>query len=92
MTPDPAGGYALAMAQGRVRVPPAPDALTTVFPGAAIPSLPFIAGFSVRTGDGNAAVARLLDERGIPHRTAPDGVLVDSAVAGGASLRFVAAP
>ena len=91
VTPDPAGGYALAMPQGRVRVLP-PDALTTVFPGAAIPSLPFIAGFSVRTGDGNAAVARLLGERGIPHRAAPDGVLVDSAVAGGASLRFVAAP
>lgn len=91
VTPDPAGGYALAMPQGRVRVLP-PDALTTVFPGAAIPSLPFIAGFSVRTGDGNAAVARLLGERGIPHRAAPDGVLVDSAVAGGANLRFVAAP
>ena len=87
VTPDPAGGYALAMPQGRVRVLP-PDALTTVFPGAAIPSLPFIAGFSVRTGDGNAAVARLLGERGIPHRAAPDGVLVDSAVAGGANLRF----
>lgn len=56
--PDPAGGFALALPVGRVRVLP-PEGLGGVFPGVAIPALPFVAGVVVRTGDGNRAVTAL---------------------------------
>ena len=54
--PDPAGGFALDLARGRVRLLP-PDADAS--------AVPCIGGLSVRTSDGNAAVGRLLAERGI---------------------------
>ena len=38
----------------------APEDLPATLPGLAIPDLPFMAGFFVQTGDGNAAVKRLL--------------------------------
>ena len=63
VVPDPAGGYALPLARGQVRVLP-PDALPSVLPGVGIPSLPFVAGIIVRTGDENASVNRLLKRRG----------------------------
>ena len=63
VVPDPAGGYALPLAHGRVRVLP-PAGLHSVLPDVAIPSLPFVAGIIVRTGDGNASVNRLLQRRG----------------------------
>jgi hypothetical protein len=59
VVPDPVGGYALRLGQGQVRVLP-PEALGVVFPGVAIPSLPFVAGVVVRTDDGAKAVTRLL--------------------------------
>ena len=61
--PDPLGGYALRLAHGEVRVLP-PAALDGVFPGVEIPSLPFVAGIVVGTGDGNRSVARLLENIG----------------------------
>ncbi|MCW3477522.1 VOC family protein [Limobrevibacterium gyesilva] len=81
--PDPAGGYALVLAQGRVRILP-PESLGAVFPGIAIPSLPFVAGIVVRTDDGNAAVARLLAGRARP---ASGGLLAE---AGGVAVLFAA--
>ena len=50
VTPDPAGGFALALPRGRVRMLP-PVAL----PGTTIPSLPFIAGIAITTDDNNEA-------------------------------------
>ena len=81
VVPDPAGGYALELRQGRVRVLP-PEALEKVFPGVAIPSLPFVAGIEVRTDDGTRAVSRLLNKRGRP---VPGGLL---ATATGAAVLF----
>jgi hypothetical protein len=64
VVPDPAGGYALPLARGQARILP-PVALENVFPGVTIPSLPFVAGIIVRTGDGNASVSRLLKRRSV---------------------------
>jgi len=75
VVPDPAGGYALRLAQGQVRVLP-PEALAAVFPGVAIPSLPFVAGIVVRTDDGTAAASRLLKKRA---RMVSGGMLADAA-------------
>ena len=88
VVPDPAGGFALPLPHGTVRLLP-PDALGAVFPGAAIPSLPYIAGIVVRTDDLDAT-ARLLGERGVAHERRGAGVLVGADQAAGAAVRFVA--
>jgi hypothetical protein len=75
VVPDPAGGYALRLAQGQVRVL-APEALPTVFPGAAIPSLPFVAGIVVRTDDRTRAASKLLKTIARP---TPGGLLAGAA-------------
>ncbi len=85
---DPVGGFALPLPHGTVRLLP-PDALGSVFPGAVIPSLPFIAGIAVRTDDLDAT-ARLLAERGIPHERLAGDVLVGADQGAGAAIRFVA--
>ncbi len=84
VVPDPAGGFALKLPRGAVRLLP-PDALEGVLPGVAVPSLPFIAGIEVRTDDANLAVTRLLDTAGIAHTRASGGVLVPD-MAGAAVL------
>lgn len=56
--PDPAGGFALELAPGRVRILP-PDALAAVLPGLEPPCLPFMAGLIVRTSDQAEAVRAL---------------------------------
>lgn len=69
----------------RVTILP-PEALPAVLPGVAIPDLPFMAGFVVRTSDGNAAVARLLGDKAVP---LPGGrLMVPPALAAGAALVF----
>jgi hypothetical protein len=86
LQPDPAGGYALPLRAGSLRVLP-PEALEAVLPGVAPPALPCIAGFVVRTDDGNRAAAHRL--AGLPTRKAPGGgILVPPALAGGAALVF----
>ena len=87
VTPDPAGGFALELPRGRVRLLPA-DALDAVLPGATVPSLPFIAGIVVRTDDGNVAARGLLRDAGIQHRALDAGLLVDAAEAGGGTILF----
>lgn len=87
VTPDPAGGFTLRLPRGRVRILP-PESLGAVLPGVAIPALPFIAGVTIKTDDANAAIRRLLDERGIAHQELTGGILVDPAAAGGAALLF----
>jgi Glyoxalase-like domain len=80
--PDPARGFALDLARGRVRpLPPDTDVSTA----------PRITGVSVRTSDRNAAIGRLLVERGIPHRARDNALIVDTAAAGGVAVRFVSA-
>jgi hypothetical protein len=80
--PDPAGGFALDLVRGRVRLLP---------PDADVPTVPCITGLSVRTSDGNAAISRLLVERGIPHRARDNALIVHAAAAGGVAVRFVPA-
>ena len=88
VVPDPVAGFALPLPHGTVRLLP-PDALGAVFPGAAIPTLPFIAGITLRTDD-MAATTRLLAERGVPHERLADGALVSADRSAGAAIRFVA--
>ncbi len=87
VAPDPAGGFVLNLPRGQVRILP-PESLPAVFPGTAIPSLPFIAGITITTDDANTAIRRLLDENKIAHQELAGGILVDSAAAGGAALLF----
>ena len=88
--PDAVGGYALDLPHGRVRMLPA-AALEQVFPGVTPPCLPFIAGITVRTGDGNAAIGRLVAERRIAATATEAGLVVLPADAAGAAIRFIAA-
>ena len=85
LEPDPAGGYALPLPRGRLRILP-PEALAAVLPGVEAPTLPFFAGYVLRTADGNAAVRRLLG--GMPLREVPGGLMVPPALAGGTALVF----
>lgn len=87
VTPDPAGGFALRLPRGRVRIVP-PEALAGVLPGVTPPALPCIAGITIRTDDANEAIRRLVGERGIAHQEVAEGILVDPAAAGGAALLF----
>ena len=83
LVPDPEGGYALELPSGRVRIVP-PGA--AVLGGRAAPCLPWIAGVTVATRDGNAAVRGLLTERGVLFRAQENAVLVEVA---GVGIRFV---
>jgi hypothetical protein len=83
LEPDPAGGFGLPFREGRLRILP-PSALEAVLPGVVAPTLPFIAGFVVRTDDGNAAARALL--AGLETRDAPDGLMVPPELAGGAAM------
>lgn len=85
VVPDPAGGFALELARGRVRLL-APEALGQVLPGVAAPCLPFIAGIVLRTADGGAAFRRLAGARGIACAEAPDGIMAMPEETGGAAL------
>jgi hypothetical protein len=89
--PDPAGGFALDLAHGRVRFL-ADAALHAVLPGVDVAELPRIVGLTIRTADGNEALGRLLTERRIAHRVLGDARLVAPDEAGGVAVRFVAAP
>lgn len=74
--PDPAGGYALELGRGRVLLQAGTAA-------------PRIVGVTLRTGDANAAIKRIV-QHGISHRTRGGALTVDADEAGGALLRFVA--
>ncbi len=85
VVPDPAGGFALPMERGRVRMVP-PDALGTIYPGVSAPAIPCIAGMTVATADGCAALRPFL--AGVAHSDVAGGVLVAPEDAGGAALLF----
>ncbi len=88
VVPDPEGGFQLDLPRGKVRMLP-PEAVGQVFPGIAIPCLPFIAGIAVRTDDAGTAAEGLLAAQRIPHRRVPAGLLVDPAATGGVALLLV---
>ena len=83
VVPDPAGGFALPMPRGRIRMLP-PEALAAVYPGTTAPALPCIAGMTVATSDRCAALQPLLT--GVRHTEINGGVLVAPEDAGGAAL------
>ena len=90
--PDPAGGFALDPAHGRVRFL-SDTALHAVLPGCNLANndgtgLPRIVALAVGTADGNAAIGRLLAERDIAHRADADTLVVAPDAAGGVALRF----
>jgi hypothetical protein len=78
VVPAAGGGLSLDLAYGYVHLVGA-DA-----PG----EQPRITGMTIRTSDGNAAVSRLLNERGIAYRRAETAVLIDEQAAGGVAIRF----
>ncbi len=85
VTPDPAGGFALALPRGRVRIVP-PESVAQIFPGMTPPSVPSIVGIALRTADGCAALrARLGD---VAHAELDAGVLVPPSAACGAAIAF----
>lgn len=85
LEPDPAGGFLLVLPQGRVRILPA-EALATVLPGVAPPTLPFMAGYVLRTDDGNLAARGFM-----PGLTEiPGGLMLPPEQAGGAALVLAA--
>ena len=84
LAPDPRGGYALDLPQGRLRIVP-PDGAAALLPGTLASPEPRIAGIVVRTDDGNRSLLDRLRQQGIAHLVADERVLVD---AGGCTLRF----
>jgi len=82
VVPDPTGGYALELRQGRVRL--LADAASHV--------LPRIVGLTLQTNDANAAIAHIVNKHGISHRALSDALVVDADEAGGAMLHFVGTP
>ena len=50
-----------------------------------------IVGISVRMSDGNAAIGRMLLERGIQHRAHDNALIVRATAAGGVVVRFLPA-
>jgi hypothetical protein len=58
LRPDVVGGFVLTLAAGQVRIL-RPEGVAALFPGVAIPSLPFVAGVAIGTDDRNAAVTAL---------------------------------
>lgn len=79
VVPDPAGGFALPLHHGRVRVLH-PSALAALLPGLPIPCLPFMAAITVRTDDA-AAAARTI----APLQPVPGGWMAQS---GGTAIVF----
>ena len=85
VAPDPVGGFVMPMPRGRVRMLP-PEAIGAVYEGVSAPAVPSIAGMTVATTDGCAALRALLGD--VPHRPIGAGMLVTPEAAGGAALLF----
>jgi glyoxalase-like protein len=77
VAPDAAGGLALDLTGGRVRLMQCQDGV-----------VPRIAQVTLRTSDGNAMIRRLMSERNIAGRDDGDAVVVDAIAAGGVEIRF----
>ena len=79
VVPDPAGGFALDLPHGRVRLVEAARG------GMA----PHVRELTIGTTDGNTAIGRLATQRKIAHSRHDNSVIVPPEAAGGVSLRFV---
>ncbi|NKC33915.1 VOC family protein [Falsiroseomonas selenitidurans] len=98
LRPDPLGGFVLTLPGAAGGAGPFSPALAThlrilpeavlgqVLPGVTAPTLPFIAGMVIRTGDQGRAARAVLE--GLPTRPAPDGLMVPPEAAGGAAVVF----
>lgn len=84
LAPDPRGGYALDLPQGRLRIVP-PEGTAALLPGTCASPEPRVAGIVLRTDDGNHSLLARLGQQGLLHRITDDSVLVD---ARGCTLRF----
>ncbi len=82
--PDPAGGYVLSLQTGRLRIL-SPASWASQHPNRTAPTLPWIGGLTLATADGNAALHRLLTDRGIDHDQSPGLLQVEAA---GVVFRF----
>lgn len=80
VVPDPAGGFALDLAFGRVRVLQADG-----------PVVPRIADLTLGTSDENATMIRLVKQHAIAHELGRGALVIDPRAAGGVALRFVGA-
>jgi hypothetical protein len=97
VVPDPAGGFALALPLGRVRIMPASEdergdaARSVVGVAAGSPTIaaPWINTLTLRTDDANQTLRRLLAERGIIHHIDAAAVVVRQ---GDLILRFESSP
>jgi hypothetical protein len=87
VVPDVAGGFALELPHGRVRMLP-PASLAAVFPDIAAPVLPWIAGVTLATDDANVALRQRLAEREIGFSISGDALLLQ---AGGVMVRCIPA-
>jgi hypothetical protein len=83
VVPDAAGGYALLLSHGAVRLLPADELDMAPL------SAPAIVGVTLRTDDAGVAVGRLLSGAGIPHGVADGAVTTQADLSGGVTLRFV---
>jgi catechol 2,3-dioxygenase-like lactoylglutathione lyase family enzyme len=81
--PDPAGGYALALPRGRLRILPPEAAPATPL------GLPWIAALTLRTGDHNRALRGWLANQAVAHHVDADSIVVRD---GDLLLRFEPAP
>ena len=80
VVPDPTGGFALPLSRGTLRLLP-PEA------GPA-PTIPAIVSVTLRTDDGNAAIARIVQQMSLPSRIDQDRLTVLPQSAGGVALQF----
>jgi hypothetical protein len=67
-----------------------PKTLSAVLPGIGVPTLPYFAGFTVRTEDANRAARKLMQDNQVPHEVFKDKVIVPPAAACGAACVFLA--
>jgi hypothetical protein len=83
VVPDLAGGYALVLPRGRIRL------LPTAALGAEPPSVPAIVEVTLRTDDACAAMGSLLSGASMPHDVTDGAVTTQAMSSGGVALRFV---
>lgn len=82
VVPDQAGGFALDLSHGRIRLlPPETLALPT-------PAVPAIVSVVLRTNDGNAAITRIVRQTSLPYRIDQGCLMVLPEAAGGLALWF----
>lgn len=80
VVPDPAGGFALDLLRGKIRLLP-PDASPAL-------TIPAIVSVTLRTDDSNAAIVRIMQHVSLAHRIDRNRLTVLPEAAGGLALHF----